>query len=85
MAMQDVHHPGGPEMPIFTRIADDSPRNPSASPTKGISFISYTIFPYCRCLKPGKGIYFQRKLRAMIATHRAGEVPLAASVQGWVN
>ena len=45
-------------------------------------------FPQRRRLKRRKGLYFQRKLRAMMASHRVGEVPLSrlsASVKGWVN
>jgi RNA-directed DNA polymerase len=56
--------------------------------TEGIPFLGFTIFPERRRLKRRKGIYFQRKLRAMMAAHRAGDLELArvsASVQGWVN
>jgi RNA-directed DNA polymerase len=56
--------------------------------TEGLPFLGFTIFPHCRRLKGRKGIYLQHKLRAMMATQRAGEVPLAhitAGVQGWVN
>jgi hypothetical protein len=47
-----------------------------------------TIFSRRHRLKRRKGIYFQRKLRAMMAAFRAGDLELArvsASMQGWVN
>jgi RNA-directed DNA polymerase len=56
--------------------------------TEGMPFLGFMIFPQRRRLKRRKGIYFQRKLRAMMAAYRAGQAPLAsvtASVQGWVN
>ena len=56
--------------------------------TEGIPFLGFTIFPQRRRLKRRKGLHFQRKLRGLMAAHRAGEMPLArvtASVQGWVN
>jgi hypothetical protein len=39
-------------------------------------------------LKRRKGVYFQRKLRRLLAAYEAGEVSLdnvTASVRGWVN
>jgi RNA-directed DNA polymerase len=56
--------------------------------TEGIPFLGFTIFPQRRRLKRRKGLYFQRKLRAMMAAYCAGDLELArvsASVQGWVN
>ena len=56
--------------------------------TEGIPFLGFIIFPQRRRLKRRKGIYFQRKLRAMMAAYRTGEMSLlhvSASVQGWVN
>ena len=55
---------------------------------EGMPFLGFVIFPQRRRLKRRKGIYFQRKLRAMMAAYDAGETPLTsitASVQGWVN
>lgn len=55
---------------------------------EGMPFLGFMIFPQRRRLKRRKGIYFQRKLRAMMTAHYAGETPLSsvtASVQGWVN
>jgi RNA-directed DNA polymerase len=54
----------------------------------GIPFLGFVIFPQRRRLKRRKDLYFQRKLRAMMAAYRAGQAPLAfviASVWGWVN
>jgi RNA-directed DNA polymerase len=56
--------------------------------TEGIPFLGFTIYPQHRRLRRRKGLYFQRKQRAMMAAYRAGELELArvsASVQGWVN
>lgn len=56
--------------------------------TEGIPFLGFRIFPQHRRLKRRKGLYFQRKLRAMMAAYRAGDLELSrvtASVQGWVN
>jgi RNA-directed DNA polymerase len=56
--------------------------------TEGIPFLGFQVFPQRRRLKQRKGIYFRRKLRAMIAAHCAGDLELvriSASVQGWVN
>jgi RNA-directed DNA polymerase len=51
-------------------------------------FLGFVIFPQRRRLKRRKGVYFQRKLRAMMDAYEAGDMPLTsvtASVQGWVN
>jgi retron-type reverse transcriptase len=56
--------------------------------TAGMPFLGFTVFPQRRRLKRRKGIYFQRKLRAMMEAYDAGDMPLTsitASVQGWVN
>ena len=56
--------------------------------TEGIPFLGFTIFPHRRRLKRRKGLYFRRKLHAMMAAYRAGDLELSrmtASVQGWVN
>lgn len=55
---------------------------------EGMPFLGFVIFPQRRRLKRRKGIYFQRKLRAMMAAYDAGQTSLTsitASVQGWVN
>jgi RNA-directed DNA polymerase len=56
--------------------------------TEGIPFLGFIVFPERRRLKRRKGIHFQRKMRAMIANYRKGEIPLSdvtASIQGWIN
>jgi RNA-directed DNA polymerase len=55
---------------------------------EGMPFLGFVIFPQRRRLKHRKGVYFQRKLRAMMDAYEAGDMPLTsvtASVQGWVN
>jgi len=65
--------------------------HPGAHPrpvSEGVPFLGFVTFPYRRRLKRRKGVYYQRKLRALIAAYQAGEIPLeqvTASVQGWVN
>jgi len=65
--------------------------HPQAAPrpvTQGIPFLGFRIFPQKRRLKRQKGLYYQRKLRALLAACACGEIPLervTASVQGWVN
>jgi hypothetical protein len=65
--------------------------HPGAHPKpvgEGISFLGFVLFPQRRRLKRRKGIYYQRKLRALLAAYARGEIPLetvTASVQGWVN
>jgi RNA-directed DNA polymerase len=65
--------------------------HPDAHPrpvSEGFPFLGFNLFPYQRRLKPRKGFYFQRKLRALLAGYTAGTLPLAqvtASVQGWAN
>jgi hypothetical protein len=56
--------------------------------TEAIPFLGFTIFFHCRRLKRRKGLYFRRKLHAMMAAYRTGDLELTrmtASVQGWVN
>jgi hypothetical protein len=56
--------------------------------TEGIPFLGFVTFPQQRRLKRRKGVYFQRKLRHLIAACRTGDIPasrVTASVQGWVN
>ncbi len=65
--------------------------HPGAHPrpvSEGIPFLGFITFPDRRRLKRRKGVYYRRKLRALIAAYEAGEIPLeqvTASVQGWVN
>ncbi len=56
--------------------------------TDGIPFLGFNLFPQKRRLKRRKGLYYQRKLRALLSHYAAGKIPLenvTASVQGWVN
>jgi hypothetical protein len=65
--------------------------HPGAHPRpvmEGVPFLGFTVFPDRRRLKRRKGVYFQRRLRALIADYAAGVLALdrvTASVQGWVN
>jgi RNA-directed DNA polymerase len=45
--------------------------------SEGIPFLGFIVYPQRRRLKRRKGIYFQRKLRAMIAAHREGALSIA--------
>ncbi len=56
--------------------------------SEGIPFLGFITFPHRRRLKRRKGVYYQQKLRVLMAAYQAGEVSLeqvTASVQGWVN
>jgi RNA-directed DNA polymerase len=56
--------------------------------SEGIPFLGFIVFPQRRRLKRRKGVYYQRRLRGLIAAYHEGDIPLAqitASVQGWVN
>ena len=56
--------------------------------TEGFPFLGFVLFPQKRRLKRRKGIYYQRKLRALREAYARGEITfeqLTASVQGWVN
>jgi RNA-directed DNA polymerase len=65
--------------------------HPGAHPRpvgEGFPFLGFTIFPQKRHLKRRKGLYYKRKLRALLLAYQRGEIPLekvTASVQGWVN
>lgn len=65
--------------------------HPGAHPrpvTEGIPFLGFTVFPGRRRLKRRKGVYFQRRLRALATAYNDGALTLdqmTASVQGWVN
>jgi hypothetical protein len=56
--------------------------------SEGFPFLGFVVFPQQRRLKQRKGIYYLRKLRAMLRSCQQGEMPRAAvnaSLQGWVN
>ena len=56
--------------------------------TEGIPFLGFITFPTHRRLKRRKGIYFQRRYRAMLTDfqcHRLSANRVTASVQAWVN
>ena len=65
--------------------------HPGAQPrpvSEGIPFLGFIVFPEKRRLKRRKGIYFQRRLRALLAAAEAGEIPsekVTASINAWVN
>ena len=65
--------------------------HPAAQPrpvTEGVPFLGFVVYPERRRLKRRKGIHFRRRLKGLIASYEAGEIPLetvSASVQGWVN
>lgn len=65
--------------------------HPGAQPrpvTEGFPFLGFEIYPQKRRLKRRKGLYYQRKLRRLVAAYARGEIPLeklTASVQGWSN
>lgn len=65
--------------------------HPGAHPIpveESIPFLGFRIFPQKRRLIRRKGLYYQRKLRKLLAEYAARQVSLAdlsASVQGWVN
>ena len=55
---------------------------------EGFPFLGFVLYPQRRRLRRRKGIYFQRKLRAMLVAYVQGELPLervTASLQGWTN
>jgi retron-type reverse transcriptase len=56
--------------------------------TEGIPFLGFTVFPTHRRLKRRKGIHYQRKLKGLLESYKAGGIEFEkvhASVQGWVN
>jgi len=56
--------------------------------TEGIPFLGFVVFPTGRRLKRRKGIAYRRRLKALLASYAAGEIPLErvdASVRGWVS
>ena len=65
--------------------------HPEAHPApvfEGIPFLGFVVYPEVRRLKRRKGIYYQRKLCALLRAYQRGEIPLeevSASVQGWVE
>jgi len=55
---------------------------------EGIPFLGFVIYPQKRRLKRKKGLYYQKKLRSLLAGFACGELPFSqidASVKGWVN
>lgn len=55
---------------------------------KGLPFLGFVVYPHRRRLKRRKGVYFQRRLRGLVAEVEAGAAPLeklTASVRGWIN
>ena len=55
--------------------------------TNGIPFLGFHVFPDHRRLQRSNGVYFQRRLKRMVACYAAGEITrerLDASVQGWI-
>jgi hypothetical protein len=65
--------------------------HPGAHPrpvSEGVPFLGFIVYPQQRRLKRRKGIYFQRKLRDLIAAYQNEQLPLdkiTASVRGWIN
>jgi RNA-directed DNA polymerase len=65
--------------------------HPGAAPrpvTEGVPFLGFVIYPERRQLKQRKGIYFQQRLRRLVADYADGIISLeqlTASVQGWIN
>jgi hypothetical protein len=65
--------------------------HPGAHPRpaeEGIPFLGFIVTPERRRLKRRKGLEFRRRLRALVADHRAGlssADALAAVVRSWVN
>ena len=65
--------------------------HPHAGPqpvTEGIPFLGFIVSPARRRLKRRKGIHFRRKLCALVAAYRSGQIPLTeitTSVRSWVN
>jgi hypothetical protein len=56
--------------------------------TEGISFLGFVVYPTHRMLKRRNVVNYRRRLRVLLAAHRAGEISadqLAASVLGWIN
>lgn len=56
--------------------------------SEGTSFLGFVLFPEHRRLKRRKGVFYQRKLRRLIAAYRAKKIARQAidvSVRGWVN
>jgi hypothetical protein len=56
--------------------------------SEGFPFLGFTVYPDRRRLKRRKGVYFQRRLRRMLAAYAAGDLSfeqLTASVKGWIN
>ncbi len=55
---------------------------------EGVRFLGFVVYPTHRLLLRRKGIGYWRRLRALLAAYRQGEIPLAAleaSLRGWIN
>lgn len=65
--------------------------HPGAHPcpvSEGIPFLGFTVFPDHRRLKRRKIVHFRRRLKGLMRSYRAGDLPqnrLDASIQGWIN
>lgn len=65
--------------------------HPGAHPkpvTEGMPFLGFVVCPDRRRLKRRKGVYFQRKFKALARQHNSGQIALkevGESVRGWVN
>jgi len=56
--------------------------------TDGIPFLGFIVFPGHRRLKRRTGIAYRARLRRLLASYTAGEIPLervSVSVRGWAN
>jgi RNA-directed DNA polymerase len=55
---------------------------------EGIPFLGFVVFPTHRRLKRRNVVNYRRRLKGLLAAHRAGDLPadrVAASVLGWIN
>ncbi len=55
---------------------------------EGFPFLGFLVYPDRRRLKRRKGMFYRRRLKRLIASFKAGELPLervTESVKGWVN
>ncbi len=65
--------------------------HPGAHPRpvdEGFPFLGFVVYPDRRRLKRRKGMFYRRRLKRLMASFNAGELPLervTESVKGWVN
>jgi RNA-directed DNA polymerase len=55
--------------------------------TNGVPFLGFLVFPDHRRLRRDNGVYFERRLKRMLAAYAAGVVSreeMEASVRGWI-